>query len=263
MLLRRITKHVKDQNWFAVGIDFCIVVIGVFIGIQVANWNDARQQRASLTLAEADVNRDLLDTYFNAKERASLRDCRISRIQTLSTLLLETEGLWNGPQHIMGSRSDDLAIDRVLRFPSRNWGSRIWEAELTRGTFNLMDSTKRQNIDSIFKQSEHAERLQGDLLSLGSRLKILSQRTEISRSDRLRYFEVLSEIDEKSFSLELISGQISDSIEDLNIPVSEDYKAGVVVRFPAYIENRQEFYGDCAKIPEFYFLGADDEEISP
>ena len=40
MLLRRITKHVKDQNWFAVGIDFCIVVIGVFIGIQVANWND-------------------------------------------------------------------------------------------------------------------------------------------------------------------------------------------------------------------------------
>ena len=46
MILRRITKHVRDQNWFAVGIDFCIVVIGVFIGIQVANWNDARSQRA-------------------------------------------------------------------------------------------------------------------------------------------------------------------------------------------------------------------------
>lgn len=46
MLLRRITKHVKDQNWFAVGIDFLIVVIGVFIGLQVANWNDARLQKA-------------------------------------------------------------------------------------------------------------------------------------------------------------------------------------------------------------------------
>ncbi|MEM7330044.1 MAG: DUF6090 family protein [Pseudomonadota bacterium] len=45
MLLRRITKHVKDQNWFAVGIDFVIVVIGVFIGLQVANWNDARSDR--------------------------------------------------------------------------------------------------------------------------------------------------------------------------------------------------------------------------
>jgi hypothetical protein len=39
MLLRRITKHVTDQNWFAVFLDFLIVVVGVFIGIQVANWN--------------------------------------------------------------------------------------------------------------------------------------------------------------------------------------------------------------------------------
>lgn len=46
MLLRRITKHVKDQNWTAVGIDFFIVVVGVFIGIQVANWNDERGERA-------------------------------------------------------------------------------------------------------------------------------------------------------------------------------------------------------------------------
>jgi len=42
MLLRRITKHITEQNWFAVFIDFLIVVVGVFIGIQVANWNETR-----------------------------------------------------------------------------------------------------------------------------------------------------------------------------------------------------------------------------
>ncbi len=45
MLLRRITQHIKDQNWFAVFIDFFIVIAGVFIGIQVANWNEARGER--------------------------------------------------------------------------------------------------------------------------------------------------------------------------------------------------------------------------
>ena len=35
-------QHVKDQDWTVVVIDFVIVVVGVFIGIQVANWNDAR-----------------------------------------------------------------------------------------------------------------------------------------------------------------------------------------------------------------------------
>lgn len=44
MILRRVMEHVRDQNWAAVGIDFCIVVIGVFFGIQVANWNDARAE---------------------------------------------------------------------------------------------------------------------------------------------------------------------------------------------------------------------------
>lgn len=45
MILRRVTEHVKAQNWFAVGIDFLIVVVGVFIGIQVANWNAERADR--------------------------------------------------------------------------------------------------------------------------------------------------------------------------------------------------------------------------
>lgn len=45
MLFRSISKHVKDQNWFAVALDFFIVILGVFIGLQVANWNDARADR--------------------------------------------------------------------------------------------------------------------------------------------------------------------------------------------------------------------------
>ena len=42
MLLRRITQHVKDQNWFAVALDFFIVVAGILIAFQITNWNEAR-----------------------------------------------------------------------------------------------------------------------------------------------------------------------------------------------------------------------------
>ncbi|MGI9201165.1 MAG: hypothetical protein ACR2QL_08910 [Woeseiaceae bacterium] len=47
MLLRRVTQHVREQDWTAIGIDFVIVVVGVFIGIQVSNWNDERESRVS------------------------------------------------------------------------------------------------------------------------------------------------------------------------------------------------------------------------
>lgn len=42
MLLRRVIEHVKAQNWAAIAIDFVIVVLGIFVGLQVNNWNEAR-----------------------------------------------------------------------------------------------------------------------------------------------------------------------------------------------------------------------------
>ena len=45
MILRRITKHVRDQNWFAVFLDFFIVVAGILIAFQITNWNEGRADR--------------------------------------------------------------------------------------------------------------------------------------------------------------------------------------------------------------------------
>lgn len=35
MLLRRFTQHFKEQNWFAVGLDVLVVIVGIFLGMQV------------------------------------------------------------------------------------------------------------------------------------------------------------------------------------------------------------------------------------
>lgn len=65
MLLRRLMAHVRRQDWTAVGIDFVIVVIGVFVGIQVANWNEARleAQRAQgfLERLSGDLDQELVE----------------------------------------------------------------------------------------------------------------------------------------------------------------------------------------------------------
>ena len=47
MILRRLVEHVRTQNWVAVALDFAIVVLGVFIGIQLGNWNEARRDSAA------------------------------------------------------------------------------------------------------------------------------------------------------------------------------------------------------------------------
>lgn len=42
MVIGRIREHVTTHNWFAVAVDVGIVVLGVFLGTQVSNWNDDR-----------------------------------------------------------------------------------------------------------------------------------------------------------------------------------------------------------------------------
>jgi hypothetical protein len=63
MILRRIIAHFRKQEWTAIAIDFVIVVFGVFIGIQVANWNDERadrdRARAYLERIHEDLEADL------------------------------------------------------------------------------------------------------------------------------------------------------------------------------------------------------------
>ncbi len=49
MILRRIAQHMKQQHWTGVFIELVIVVLGVFIGLQVQDWNQARQDSAAVT----------------------------------------------------------------------------------------------------------------------------------------------------------------------------------------------------------------------
>ena len=76
MLLRSLTKHVKDQNWFAVALDFFIVVVGILLAFQITNWNERREANANLERAEAAILAEVYLNYINLKERVALTQCR-------------------------------------------------------------------------------------------------------------------------------------------------------------------------------------------
>ena len=253
MILRRLTKHVKDQNWFAVGLDFVIVVLGILIAFQITNWSASRKARADLVLAEQALTGDLIANYFHAQERVTLNQCRIESLRTLAERLMAPGDKWEG-----GSRGEldidvGFAIDPVLRSPSRIWGSSTWAAELARGTFNSMPQDRRAKLDAIFKATLAAQALQDFIFVGQARLKALGQSMELSRSDRLRYFDIVAEIDESSHFLEYTSGIIATSIEELDIVISPDDPFMSRDRIAAMNTSRAEVYGSCVKPFELPF----------
>lgn len=47
MIFKRFAANLRAQNWFAIAIELGIVILGVFIGTQVGNWNQQRLERAA------------------------------------------------------------------------------------------------------------------------------------------------------------------------------------------------------------------------
>jgi hypothetical protein len=45
MILRRFSEAIAQKDWFTVTIELVILVVGIFLGLQVDDWNEARKDR--------------------------------------------------------------------------------------------------------------------------------------------------------------------------------------------------------------------------
>ena len=59
MILRRLVEHLRNQHWTGVFIELAIVVLGVFIGMQVSNWNQQRVTEQQAAVFTARLKADL------------------------------------------------------------------------------------------------------------------------------------------------------------------------------------------------------------
>ena len=63
MILGRFAQTLKEQNWTTILVEFVLLVAGVFLGIQAANWNEQRAEdvkaKAYLTRIHVNLQADL------------------------------------------------------------------------------------------------------------------------------------------------------------------------------------------------------------
>jgi len=119
-----------------------------------------------------------------------------------------------------------------------------------------MTDERRGALGAIFSQADRAQLLQVDILALQGRLKILAVDTTISQSDRLRYYDMLAEMDDKSGHLELRASQIIQNIEEIGIEIPTKERPGISEGFASYKEGAKRIYGECYQAQEFPVLDA-------
>ncbi|TWJ09609.1 hypothetical protein [Altererythrobacter ishigakiensis] len=119
LLLRRLGHNLRDQDWFTVAVEFFIVVFGVFLGIQVANWNEERLQRddeRAILVRLQDETENLLNTVRAEGKELQLQADRLVSAQPVlfsaepERPLTPGECLAIVASHVYRKPSDELPI---------------------------------------------------------------------------------------------------------------------------------------------------------
>ncbi len=131
MILRRVIAHFRKQEWTAIFLDFLIVVVGVFVGLQVNIWNTARLDRVDAVEILGSLEQDFLQR-LDRSERS---------VRSHESALAATGRLIDGArtgQFADQSINDDIRIATVIATPPGP--STAFQALKSGGRLQLVES---------------------------------------------------------------------------------------------------------------------------
>lgn len=107
MIMRRLAQHLREQNWSSIVIEFVLLVLGVFLGLQASNWNDARNEQNLVRAHLAEIANDLRTHNEMSADLESSAKMRISAVDyiyreafhtQLPTQLMLAKVAWKAPE---------------------------------------------------------------------------------------------------------------------------------------------------------------------
>lgn len=113
MVIGRIRQHTAHHNWFAVGVDLLIVVIGVFLGMQASNWNEARVERQQGQSYRARLIEDLRTNESDFQQRRAYY-LQVRRHALAALAVLEQPSRPAGEQFLIDAYQATQIIPRTL-----------------------------------------------------------------------------------------------------------------------------------------------------
>lgn len=163
MILQKLASAIRRQDWFQVVIEVLIVIVGIFLGLQVQEWNDTRANRAQSTIYVEQLIEDLkadFEIYKMASEQiVRVKKTHLERVETLiltgEKLPIITDNIFGNAVNVDTFGSLELSTIMSWRFlPVR---SSTYDDLQNSGKFsNISDRNLRLAISEYYTASNNA-----------------------------------------------------------------------------------------------------------
>jgi hypothetical protein len=150
-MIRNITKHIREQNWIGLGLDFIVVVLGIFVGLQASEWNQGRLDRN-----EANYHIDFLTEELNEAIITAADEIKTAEevlLQSFTAAMLLTQETWDP--------SERTRFEKAISSTYELWGPKYRPVSLRRivddGKLDLIESKELQKailrFDSSYREA--------------------------------------------------------------------------------------------------------------
>lgn len=129
MILARLSKAFREQNWFAVAVEFIIVIAGVVIGFQITEWRGQQADRESELIYLVRLHEDMVQSTCALQRNAYASNTWHTRARRTLDALLN-----NDPEAI-----DDTGFELIA-------STRIRTSSLSRATLNELVNGGQMNL---------------------------------------------------------------------------------------------------------------------
>lgn len=152
MRFRKITEHIKAQNWTAITLEFVIVVAGVLMALWLSEWSAARSQRAADTLVQEALREEMIDNLIGMEYYRSMGECHREQLTHIRDLLVESDGDWPGIQRraMYTEAEDGRLVPNIYLLRLGVLNDDAWRAANESGALGRMDIEDRMIFEQLY-----------------------------------------------------------------------------------------------------------------
>ena len=145
MILANLVKAIREQNYYAVVLEFLIVIAGVVIGFQITAWNEEQRQEIDERIFLHELREDFR---VNAAQLTFIEDTTIEIIEAM-TVLLEEGGK---PEPSLSSSELNEAFSSLVAMPAFSPVTRTYENLVGSGELDILDNRDLQSAIASFNR---------------------------------------------------------------------------------------------------------------
>jgi len=161
MMLRKFRTHIHRQDWFAVVLDVLVVVVGIIIGLQATEWNQARLDRLEEMKYLRALDTDLETSHIQLVES-------MERYNLIRQALIRLAELGDNPSNWPVSENfDELIWQGLWDLAFLEEHMNVYKDLESSGRMNLIDDQElRRGLSDLNSMYERFGKTEHDVLQV-------------------------------------------------------------------------------------------------